>query len=133
MTVRYLDAEAVVFNFTLRCARCREPDRRLHDAWTNLHASLSAILSTWNGSVADWLASGNRPLSPVGRICFHLVENKGADLPFAFLATYLPESDLAGLSAGKLPHLPLERIEFDYCCVHACYLPRRLRDHYGQL
>ncbi len=40
-------------------------------------------------------------------------------MPFAFLATYLPESDLSGLSAGKLPrHLPLQLALKEYAGNH---------------
>lgn len=91
----------------------------LLQAWNHLHGSLGSLLNAWSGSVADWLTSGDRPLTPVGRICFHLVENPGADVPFAFLATYLPESDLSGLAAGKLPrHLPLQLALKEYAGNH---------------
>ncbi len=47
----------------------------------------------------------------VGRVCFHLAENKGdQDYPFAFMTTYAPE-----LSAqGRIQHQPLSRALQEY-------------------
>ncbi len=47
----------------------------------------------------------------VGRVCFHLAENKNdSDYPFAFMATYAPE-----LSAqGRIRHQPLSRALQEY-------------------
>lgn len=46
----------------------------------------------------------------VGRICFHLVENKRDTLPFAFLATYVNEVEMT----GKVRHLPLKNALLEY-------------------
>ncbi|ASJ73832.1 RNA polymerase-associated protein RapA [Granulosicoccus antarcticus IMCC3135] len=46
----------------------------------------------------------------MGRVCFHLAENKNdRDYPFAFMATYVPE-----YGRGKARHLPLAKALEDY-------------------
>ncbi|MCL2029767.1 MAG: DEAD/DEAH box helicase [Deltaproteobacteria bacterium] len=54
--------------------------------------------------VADWLRQRNPAWRMVGKVCFHLAENKkNQAFPFAFLATYAPR-----LSArGTAQHAPL--------------------------
>lgn len=58
------------------------------------------------GSVQAFLAERAPKWHQVGRVCFHLAENKAdADRPFAFMATYI-----SGLgAAGQARHLPLGR------------------------
>ncbi len=49
----------------------------------------------------------------VGRVCFHLAENKlDQDYPFAFMATYAPE--LSHQSRGQIRHQPLARALQEY-------------------
>lgn len=57
--------------------------------------------------LAEWAPSWNQ----VGRVCFHLAENKkNPDRPFAFLATYS-----TGLSvSGQVKHLPMGRALKEY-------------------
>ena len=58
------------------------------------------------GSLADFLASKAPQWHQVGRVCFHLAENKNdADYPFAFMATYAPE--ISG--RGRVRYQPLSR------------------------
>lgn len=70
--------------------------------WHRLAAALdAAVVGT---SLEPWLAARNAAWCVVGRVCFHLAENKAtAARPFAFLATYT-----TGLGAGaKEQHRPL--------------------------
>jgi len=49
----------------------------------------------------------------VGRVCFHLAENRlDRDYPFAFMATYAPE--LSSQSHGQIRHQPLARALQEY-------------------
>ncbi|HED19686.1 MAG TPA: ATP-dependent helicase, partial [Gammaproteobacteria bacterium] len=49
----------------------------------------------------------------VGRVCFHLAENRlDRDYPFAFMVTYAPE--LSSRSHGKIRHQPLARALQEY-------------------
>jgi non-specific serine/threonine protein kinase len=72
--------------------------------WRDAEAALKHELSRWRGSIAEWLHEKNGGWSAVGRVCFHLAENKRSpDAPFAFLATYTTR-----LSAKGAPqHRPL--------------------------
>jgi non-specific serine/threonine protein kinase len=59
-----------------------------------------------HGTVGTFLAAHAPEWCQVGRVCFHLAENRNdPDLPFAFLATYS-----TGFGAGgQLRHLPLQQ------------------------
>ncbi|MBZ0264022.1 DEAD/DEAH box helicase [bacterium] len=75
------------------------------DAWvvTSIHESKTE-LSVWLGTHAPiW--------QQVGRVCFHLAENKGdVDLPFAFMATYSPKLS----TSGQVQYKPLGRALQEY-------------------
>jgi superfamily II DNA or RNA helicase len=79
--------------------------------WEALHRALQNALRNTPGSVQDFFASSGSAWNLVGRVCFHLAENKGDEhAPFAFLATYSHR-----LSAqGKAQHLPLGKALQDY-------------------
>src|SRR5205085_4693236 len=79
--------------------------------WSDVHAIVREELTTWRGSVAEWLHSKNPVWSSVGRVCFHLAENKQhPTAPFAFLATYT-----TGMStAGRVQHRPLGKALEEY-------------------
>jgi superfamily II DNA or RNA helicase len=72
--------------------------------WRDTREALAQELAAWRGTVAAWLHTKNGAWSTVGRVCFHLAENKrDAEAPFAFLATYTTR-----LSAKGAPqHRPL--------------------------
>lgn len=68
------------------------------DKWVNKTA-------TECGDIHSFLALWAPKWSQVGRVCFHLAENKkDTDRPFAFLATY----SIGFGTEGKLKHLPLK-------------------------
>jgi superfamily II DNA or RNA helicase len=81
---------------------CRETLGRIWDALD--HWSSEAIGAA--GSLEAFLAAWAPQWHQVGRVCFHLAENRGdPELPFAFLATYA-----TGFGAGgQLRHLPLRQ------------------------
>jgi hypothetical protein len=63
-------------------------------------------LASFSGSVREWLAGKSAVWSLVGRVHFHLAENKSdPDRPFAFLATYTSRVS----AHGKAQHLPLSQ------------------------
>jgi non-specific serine/threonine protein kinase len=76
----------------------------LDSLWESAAAELRRELAAWRGTVADYLRSKHSAWSVVGRVHFHLAENKrDSDAPFAFLATYTTR-----LSASGAPqHRPL--------------------------
>ncbi len=68
-------------------------------------------LATWDGTVEAFLRQASPAWSPVGRVCFHLAENKNdPESPFAFLATYTTRSS----SRAKAQHLPLAQALREY-------------------
>jgi non-specific serine/threonine protein kinase len=63
------------------------------------------------GSLAEFLAKKAPQWHQVGRVCFHLAENKkDPDYPFAFMATYTPE--LSG--QGQVRYQPLDQALQEY-------------------
>ncbi|MFQ5643724.1 MAG: DEAD/DEAH box helicase [Thiogranum sp.] len=61
----------------------------------------------------------------VGRVCFHLAENRlDRDYPFAFMATYAPE--LSNRSHGQIRHQPLARALQEYAGARNKYALIRL-------
>jgi len=79
--------------------------------WDVLHLAVHDAVRDTSGSVQDFFASQGSAWNLVGRVCFHLAENKGnEEAPFAFLATYSHR-----LSAkGKAQHLPLGKALQEY-------------------
>jgi len=77
-----------------------------------------AILDEWirgqiqsHGSLARLLEKRAPQWHQVGRVCFHLAENKNdPEYPFAFMATYAPE--LTG--QGRVRHQPLNKALQEY-------------------
>ncbi len=64
-----------------------------------------------HGSLAALLDERAPQWHPVGRVCFHLAENKrDPDYPFAFMATYAPLDQ----TGGAVRHQPLRRALQEY-------------------
>ncbi len=78
----------------------------LADLWRSFEGAYRTAIAAYPGTVQAWLAERSPVWSVLGRVCFHLAENKKSeDLPFAFIATFVN-----GLSeGGKARHLPLAR------------------------
>ncbi|MBI9085745.1 MAG: DEAD/DEAH box helicase [Desulfobacterales bacterium] len=76
----------------------------LSGIWASMLADFKARIAAHQGTVAEWIRAYSPNLHLVGRIFFHLVENKNSDAPFAFLATYSTRLDAAGASK----HVPLK-------------------------
>jgi non-specific serine/threonine protein kinase len=79
--------------------------------WEVLHVAVQSAARDTAGSVQDFFARRGSAWNLVGRVCFHLAENKADEhAPFAFLATYSHR-----LSAkGKAQHLPLGKALQEY-------------------
>ncbi|NLO38470.1 MAG: DEAD/DEAH box helicase [Ruminiclostridium sp.] len=78
--------------------------------WGKLHGVFISELTSYQGKVSDYFADKNPAIHPVGRVFFHLVENKNSDNPFAFMATYS-----SGMTnTGKSKHLPLKNALVEY-------------------
>jgi non-specific serine/threonine protein kinase len=83
----------------------------LAQLWRSTDAAFDSELAASQLSVEDFLKARHPAWNLVGRVHFHLAENRRDDeAPFAFLATYT-----TGLSAqGKAQHLPLAKALQEY-------------------
>ena len=83
----------------------------LGELWSDVGEALAGEASKFKGGVQAYLRKQNSVWNVVGRVCFHLAENKrDPQFPFAFIATYADR-----MSKGAKPrHLPLGRALSDY-------------------
>ncbi|MDY6971325.1 MAG: DEAD/DEAH box helicase [Thermodesulfobacteriota bacterium] len=82
----------------------------LEALWNGLNKSFSREISSYKGAVAEFIRAYSPNAHLVGRVFFHLVENKNGDYPFAFMATYATRLN----SQGKSKHLPLKHALQEY-------------------
>ena len=79
--------------------------------WDELEAHVRAAIAQTPGGAAAYLKGCNPVWNAVGRVTFHLAENKrNPAYPFAFLATYTHRIS----EQGKVQHLPLGRALEEY-------------------
>ena len=78
----------------------------LQAVWGHLDAWVGDTLRTTAGGLPAFLRARAPSWHQVGRVCFHLAENRNdPERPFAFMATYA-----SGFGAsGRVQHLPLRR------------------------
>ncbi len=86
----------------------------LAELWTDIGEALAEESANRKDGIQGYLQGHNSIWNVVGRVCFHLAENKrDRDYPFAFIATYAHK-----VSRGaKLQHLPLSRALQQYAGV----------------
>lgn len=84
---------------------------RLESLWADLQAVAREQIAAAGGHLENWLQGVHASWNLVGRVCFHLAENKNDErTPFAFLATYA-----ARLSPqARVQHRPLARALQEY-------------------
>ena len=88
---------------TLRGLEYASPDM-LRRLWRELDAFTQVRVAASKRGVAEYLKTLDPAWNLVGRVTFHLAENKkNPDAPFAFLATYTEGSS----KAGSPQHIPL--------------------------
>jgi SNF2 family DNA or RNA helicase len=76
----------------------------LLDVWTDLDAWVRDAIAAGGGGLSGFLKQRAPLWHQVGRVCFHLGENRGSeDCPFAFLATYAPSV----VSGSRIRYQPL--------------------------
>ncbi len=82
----------------------------LKEVWARLHGLFAAAIRSHKGSVEAFVRTYSPSAQLVGRVFFHMVENKDEDYPFAFMATYS-----TGLTQqGKSRHVPLKHALQEY-------------------
>ena len=85
----------------------------LSNLWQDLIQALKIKLVPFKGNFQDYLTAYNPAWQKVGRVCFHLAENKSdPDNPFAFLATYTTR--LSTTPSASVQHLPLDHALREY-------------------
>ena len=83
----------------------------LERIWEDLDAWVRSEVAAGEGGLAGFLAHRAPLWHQVGRVCFHLAENRrDSEFPFAFLATYAPT--LAG--SGRVRYRPLGKALQEY-------------------
>lgn len=78
-------------------------------AFERLNEIFADEIGHFDGTVAMYLSENSQHLKVPERVFFHLVESKGEDYPFAFLATYATKDE-----AGKIRHVPLQYALTEY-------------------
>ncbi len=76
----------------------------LEAVWSRLNTAFTLAIKTYSGTVDDFIRAYSPNVHLVGRVFFHLVENKDEDYPFAFMATYSTRLN----NKGRSKHLPLK-------------------------
>ncbi len=74
------------------------------ETWSGLNKAFCNEIKSYDGTVEEFVKSCSPDVHLVGRVFFHLVENKNSNDPFAFLATYSTRLS----KDGKSKHLPLK-------------------------
>ncbi len=83
----------------------------LRDIWSDMGEALSTEAKEFKDGVQGYLKKHGSVWNVVGRVCFHLAENKrDPDYPFAFIATYVHKVS----KQAKPQHLPLGRALKEY-------------------
>jgi non-specific serine/threonine protein kinase len=78
----------------------------LAHAWAEMSARVEAELRAFRGTVQEYLQKKIPAWNVMGRVCFHLAENRANErAPFAFLATYAR----AVSAEGRPQHAPLAK------------------------
>jgi len=76
----------------------------LVEIWRRLDGDVRRDIASGADGLNGWLSRTAPSWHRIGRVCFHLAENKrDADCPFAFLATYAPKM----LDGGRVQYQPL--------------------------
>ncbi len=82
----------------------------LEAVWVRLNNAFAFAIKSYDGTVEDFIRSYSPNVHLVGRVFFHLVENKSNDYPFAFMATYSTRIN----KQGRSKHLPLKHALQEY-------------------
>lgn len=84
----------------------------LADVWSDIDAWVRTASEVFEGGLRGFLKSRAPLWRQVGRVCFHLAENRrDPENPFAFLATYAPTVN----SSSRVQYQPLSNALRQYC------------------
>jgi hypothetical protein len=83
----------------------------LESLWSDIGQAMAAEAAKYGDGLQGYLKEHSSVWNVVGRVCFHLAENKrDPEFPFAFIATYVHRVS----SQAKPQHVPLARALNDY-------------------
>lgn len=82
----------------------------LETVWARLNKAFTLAIKSYEGSVEDFIRTYSPNVHLVGRVFFHVVENRSDDYPFAFMATYSTRLN----RQGRSKHLPLKHALQEY-------------------
>jgi non-specific serine/threonine protein kinase len=83
----------------------------LTELWRELDEHARRQISSYPGGLSGWLHAKSPLWNRVGRVCFHLAENRrDSECPFAFLATYAPKL----LDSRRVQYQPLGKALEEY-------------------
>lgn len=83
----------------------------LRSLWSEIASALHSEVLLSGLSIPEYFAAKHSQLNLLGRVCFHLAENKNSpDKPFAFLTTYAHRVS----KEGRTQHLPINRALDEY-------------------
>lgn len=94
--------------------------------WNEIFEVYKREIKGYKGTVKDFIMERNTNITVVGRVYFHLVENKDREYPFAFLATYSTEDkniqegkkvksqEKEHATLRKAKHMPLKNALLEY-------------------
>lgn len=78
----------------------------LAGAWSRIEAEVKGEIAAFSGPLQGYLQGKSAVWNVVGRVCFHLAENRGDERkPFAFMATYATRLS----KEARVQHAPLGR------------------------
>ena len=78
--------------------------------WSVLNRAFSRAIKAYGGTVEEFVREYSPDVHLVGRVFFHLVENRKGNRPFAFLATYSTRLN----KLGQSKHVPLKHALQEY-------------------
>ncbi len=82
----------------------------LETVWSGVNQAFCLAVKSCPGTVSEFIREYSPNAQLVGRVFFHLVENKSDEYPFAFMATYSTRLN----DQGKSRHLPLKHALEEY-------------------
>ncbi len=86
-------------------------EESLTQLWDEIGAALQSDILSSGKSTPEYFENRHSSLNLLGRVCFHLAENKNSpETPFAFLATYAHQVS----KDGNTQHVPLNRALDEY-------------------
>ena len=79
--------------------------------WNEIGSALHSDILNSGKDISEYFANRHSTLNLLGRVCFHLAENKNStEAPFAFLATYARQMS----KEGTPQHVPLDQALKEY-------------------